>query len=75
MSANLPAVKTFKSAIKVLGGTAAAARALKTRDTQICHWRVRKNAFPADLYFVVQTALKQRGYRATRTAFDFVLNR
>ena len=61
MSANLPAVKTFKAAIKVLGGTAAAARALKTRDTQICHWRVRKNAFPADLYFVVQAALEQRG--------------
>jgi hypothetical protein len=74
MSANLPAVKTFKAAIKVLGGTAAAARALKTRDTQICHWRVRKNAFPADLYFQVQAALEQRGYRAEATAFTFELD-
>jgi len=74
-SDQLRPVRTYKSAIKVLGGTAEAARALKTTPTQICQWRTRKGAFPADLFFVVQGELKRRGYKAEPQAFTFVLAR
>jgi hypothetical protein len=71
----LRSVTTYKTAIKVLGGTAEAARALKTTPPQICKWRERHGAFPADQFYVVQKALELRGYRAEPKAFTFVTAR
>jgi len=64
-------VRTYQSAIKILGGTAEAARALKTSQTQICQWRTRHGAFPAAHYLRVQNALAVRGYEASTAVFTF----
>jgi DNA-binding transcriptional regulator YdaS (Cro superfamily) len=71
-SDQLRAVKSYQRVISLLGGTAEAARALKTSPTQICQWRTRKNAFPAEQFYVVQKALRRRGYRAEPQAFTFL---
>jgi len=70
-TADLRPVTTYKQAIKALGGTAKAARALNRPPTQICKWRTRHGAFPSDLYFVVQAALERTGHKADPRVFTF----
>jgi len=68
----LRSVRSYQGAVKILGGTAEAARALKTTQQQICKWRTRHGAFPAEQFYVVQKALNRRGFRAEAQAFTFV---
>jgi len=68
---DLRSVVTYETAIVALGGTAKAARALGKTQTQICKWRVKHGAFPADLYRKVQRELERRGYVAADRVFTF----
>jgi hypothetical protein len=64
-------LRTYEAAVKALGGTAKAARALKTTPQTICQWRTRHGAFPADQYFKVQGVLAREGFEALRDVFTF----
>jgi DNA-binding transcriptional regulator YdaS (Cro superfamily) len=72
MPSSLRPVKSFDSAVAALGGTSKAAEALGYQPPAICQWRVRhKKRFPAELYFVVQTALQREGRSAPVRLFTF----
>jgi len=71
MPTNLREVRSFDAAVAMLGGTGKAARAIGKRPSQVCQWRNRYGQFPADLYYIVQRALKREGCAATRELFTF----
>ena len=71
MPSLLRPVRNFDEAVAALGGTNKAARAIGKRPSQICQWRKRDRAFPADLYFVVSDALEVEGYAAPAGIFTF----
>jgi hypothetical protein len=64
-------IKDFNEAVYVLGGTTQAARVIGRRPSQIGQWRSRFQAFPAELYLVVNHELGKRGFRAGLQLFTF----
>jgi hypothetical protein len=65
--------KAFDQAVEALGGVTATARILGRRPSQICQWRAKYGAFPAEIYWLVRAELTERGHRTPLEIFRFEL--
>lgn len=62
---------TFEAVCEALGGVTAAAGLIGRRASNLCQWRAKYGAFPASLYFVVNSELAPHGCEASVAVFRF----
>ena len=62
---------TFDAVMDELGGVAKVARLTKRSMPSVCNWRTKRGRFPKAVYFVMVTALLDRGCYAPRALWGF----
>jgi hypothetical protein len=72
MPKEIKSIESIEQAVSLLGGTNETARLLGRRAPQISQWRARHGAFPAELYFLVEALLQERGASARPEVFTFL---
>lgn len=61
---------TFRSVVRVLGGTLGVANLTKRTTQAVCNWRAR-GTFPSVLWFVISDELARLGFEAKPSLFGF----
>jgi hypothetical protein len=62
----------FDDVIEALGGPTAVGRLTGNPASGVCNWKRSHSRFPPKYYFLIKTALQDRGYYAPLDLFGFV---
>jgi hypothetical protein len=62
----------FEDVIIVLGGVVAVARLLERSASGVCNWRNNGARFPAAFFPLIQSALQEKKFLASKKLFTFI---
>ena len=71
MKKRLRLLSTFNEVLDVLDGPVAVGNLTETSCACVCNWRSYNGLFPPKYYFVMDAALRARGYTAPRSLWGF----